>query len=418
MQPDLKLARSLFDDLDKNTCGTVGIWRDTYGKGEEYAHALVARTARDAGLEVAEDAARNLYVTLPGRDRDEPALVIGSHLDSVPQGGNYDGAAGVIAGISVIVGMKQAGVTPDFDITVVAFRMEEAAWFNVAYGGSHAAFGILPTSDLDVPRSDDGRPLAEYMREAGCDVDAVRNGQAYLKPENIRGYIELHIEQGPVLVSENLPVGIVTGIRGCLRYRFMRAIGEYAHSGAEPRSSRRDAVAATVQLAHCLGEDWLRREADGQDLVFTMGELNTNAEMHGPSRVSGETTFVLDFRSVEMDAMSGMADLAHQEASRIETNVGVTFEFGEESLALPAKMDPQMISELAETATEMGVPHMQMASGGGHDCVVFATQGIPCSMIFVRNENGSHNPHEAMEFEDFAQATRLMSSYVERMSAS
>src|SRR5215813_6009972 len=169
---DLNLARTMFDVLERHTRVGRGITRDTYGPGENFAHGLAEQTARSLGLEVATDAALNLYMTLPGRDRSLPRLVTGSHMDSVPQGGNYDGAAGVVAGLSAVAGLKAQGIVPRRDVTVMAIRGEEAAWFNSSYIGSHAAFGRLAAEAFDVPRSDTGRPLAEYMSNAGCDLGA------------------------------------------------------------------------------------------------------------------------------------------------------------------------------------------------------------------------------------------------------
>ena len=148
-QPDRALAQRVFDELRARTAQGKGIVRDSYGPGEETAHEIVRATAEALDLEVARDAAANLYMTLSGRDRTGPALIIGSHLDSVPQGGNYDGAAGVVAGLAALAGLRQAGFRPAFDIMVMAIRAEEAAWFDASYIGSSAAFGRLPTEILD-----------------------------------------------------------------------------------------------------------------------------------------------------------------------------------------------------------------------------------------------------------------------------
>src|SRR5262245_14687977 len=154
-------------------------------------------------------------MTLPGRRRDLPHFIAGSHMDSVPQGATMTAPPGRRrprrGG-----GLKSAGVLPQRDVTVMAIRGEEAAWFNSSYIGSHAAFGKLAAEAFDVPRSDTRRPLGDHMAESGCDVAALRRGDAYLKPENIAAFLEVHIEQGPVLEQAGLPVGIVTGIRGCL----------------------------------------------------------------------------------------------------------------------------------------------------------------------------------------------------------
>ena len=152
-EPDVALAERLFDAFRAETAGRLGVVRASYGEGEEAAHRLVRECAVAQGLEVAEDAARNLYLSLPGADRTARSLFMGSHLDSVPEGGNYDGAAGVLAGIAVLSGFERAGYVPPFDLSVAAFRAEEAAWFDIAYGGSCTAGKIEEATVTSSPRS-------------------------------------------------------------------------------------------------------------------------------------------------------------------------------------------------------------------------------------------------------------------------
>jgi N-carbamoyl-L-amino-acid hydrolase len=417
-QPDIALARRLFDALALRTRSGRGIVRDSYGPGEQAAHDIAGTAAADLGLEIARDAAANLYMTLPGRDRAAPALIVGSHLDSVPQGGNYDGAAGVVAGLSAVAGLRQAGIVPACDVTVMAIRAEEAAWFDASYIGTHAAFGRLAPEVLDVRRSDNGRTLAEHMTEAGGDAAAVRRGAAHLSRERVCGFVELHIEQGPVLVGGGVPLGLVTGIRGCRRFRNARCHGAYAHSGAEPRAFRRDAVAATVALVHQLNEDWVRREADGDDLTFTTGEFFTDRALHGPSKIAGETRFVLDFRSISDDVMLRMRDRAMALAREIEPRFRVRFELGTPIYSAPALLDPRVRARMKDHAAALGIPAIEMASGAGHDASVFANLGIPSAMLFIRNAHGSHNPDEAMDIDDFAAAVRVLTSYLAAETAS
>jgi N-carbamoyl-L-amino-acid hydrolase len=180
-------------------------------------------------------------MTMPGRDRRAPRVIIGSHLDSVPEGGNFDGAAGVVAGMIAIAALKSAEFRPVRDITVMAIRAEESVWFSTTYLGSRAALGRFPVESLDTMRRfDTGDTLSEHLKQAGGDPDALRTGQPYLSASEILAYLEVHIEQGPVLETENLPVGIVTGIRGNYRLPAIKIYGEYNHCGGVPRAYRRD----------------------------------------------------------------------------------------------------------------------------------------------------------------------------------
>jgi len=412
VEPDIDLAQGMFDALRANTSAGRGITRATYGAGENFAHDLARKTAAGLGLEIATDAALNLYMTLPGRRRELPRLMTGSHMDSVPQGGNYDGAAGVVAGLAALAGLCRQGVLPERDITVMAIRAEEAAWFNSNYIGSHAAFGRLDPGALDVRRADTGRPLSEHIAEAGGDVAALRRGQAHLDPQGVAAFLEVHIEQGPVLESAGLPVGLVTGIRGCLRHADAKCHGAYAHSGAAPREIRRDAVAATVALIHGLTQHWNEVERAGGDLVFTVGQFNTDAAVAAPSKVAGETRFVLDFRGLEEKIMRQASAEAERLATEIAGRHRVSFDLGEGAYSYPAILDAELRRRLGDLAGHLALPVMALASGAGHDSAVFTEFGVPSAMIFIRNAHGSHNPDEAMEMEDFAAATRLLASFL------
>ena len=360
---DLGLATSLFERLSVATRQERGIVRDSYGPGEQAAHDIMRAAAETLALEVAVDAIGNLMMTLPGRDRDAKRIILGSHLDSVPQGGNYDGAAGVVAGLCAVAGLKAAGVTLPCDATVMGIRAEESAWFDIAYLGSGGAFGLLDPACLSIRRSDNGRSLEATLTERGFDPGAIRERRRLLDPSRIRAYLELHIEQGPTLAAQGLPAAVVTGIRGCRRFRNARCIGRYAHSGAVNRPYRQDAVAATVALLHHLEELWVREERAGADLVFTAGELYTDPVMHGPSKIAGETRFVIDIRSVSDATMDLVAAEARQAALRIGSDFHVAFELGTTSDSPPAVMDARLRKRLMSLLEEP----FEMPSGAGHD---------------------------------------------------
>ncbi len=406
--PDTALAERLFAALRAATFDGVGITRAAYGEGERIAHALVRAEAEALGLEIAVDPAGNMLMTLPGADRAAPCVVIGSHLDSVAQGGNFDGAAGVLAGLAVAAGMRQAGFVPARDLTVLAIRAEETgAWFPTGFPGSRAALGTLPAEALFARRRDTGRTLAEHMAEEGFDPDAVRGGACLLPPARVAAYVELHIEQGPVLDSEAIPVGVVTGIPGSRRLRAARCLGEYNHSGATPRRFRRDAAIAVAELAVAVDARWLELEAAGHALVATFCVLGTTADA-GFTKIAGEARFELDVRSLDPAAVDAVFATLHELVPRIEARRGVRFELGVEAGGPATPMSAEVRAGLARAARSLGVAHREMPSGGGHDAVAFAQAGVPAGMLFVRNQHGSHTPAEAMRMEDFAAATAVV----------
>jgi N-carbamoyl-L-amino-acid hydrolase len=404
LKPDLDGAAKLFNELDRATRRGRGIVRDSYGAGEQAAHDIVRAAAASIGLDTAIDAIGNLIATLPGRDRAAPRVLVGSHLDSVPQGGNFDGAAGVVAGVTALAALRRAGIAFNHDISVMAFRGEESAWFDVPYIGSAGALGQLDPDCLSVRRSDSGESLESALARNGFDPGAIKARRRLLDPAQVRAYLELHIEQGPTLVEKRLPAAVVTGIRGCKRFRNARCIGAYAHSGAVSREYRHDAVAATVSLLHELEGVWELQEQAGADLVVTSGELYTDPAMHGPSKIAGETRFVIDIRSLSDTTMTAVADVARTAAKRIGEKYRVSFDLGLASDSPPAIMDSGLRARLM---SRLDRP-FEMASGAGHDAAVFAQAGIPTAMVFVRNGNGSHNPDEAMDLDDFGIGTEAL----------
>jgi N-carbamoyl-L-amino-acid hydrolase len=416
LTPDVERAARLFDALRAKTFDGVGITREAYGPGEQVAHALVRAEAEALGLEIANDAAGNLYMTLPGAHRTAKRIVLGSHLDSVAQGGNYDGAAGMLAGLAAVAGMRAAGFQPSRDVTVLAIRAEEAgAWFPTSYPGSHAALGRLPPEVLSVRRMDSGRTLEDHMRDLGFDPDAVRAGKGLLSATNTEAYVELHIEQGPVLDAEEIPVAVVSGIPGSRRLRAARVVGDYNHSGATPRRYRRDAAIALAELAHRLDEHWAALETQGHRLVCTFCVLATTEEA-GFTKIPGEARFQLDVRSVQPSTVDAMFAELHRLIAAIEARRGVRFELGEETGSQPSPMDPGVQRGLVRAAQALGIAHRVMPSGGGHDAAAFAQAGVPAGMLFVRNQNGSHNPHEAMRMEDFAAGCAVVTRWAADMA--
>lgn len=406
--PDMQLARQLFDALRADSFDGVGVTRDSYGPGEQRAHDLMRRTAESLGLAVHIDAGLNLYITLAGADRSAPARVTGSHLDSVPRGGNFDGAAGVVAGLAVLAGCRAAGITPPVDIVVIGIRAEESAWFPFSYVGSKAALGRLPATALGVRRSDNGRTLEDSLVALGGDPEALRRQTPGIDLARIARFVELHIEQGPVLEEAGEPIGVVSGICGSVRYREARALGAYKHSGATPRSHRQDAVLAVSRLVCTLHEAWCELEAAGHELTFTVGRFETDPRQADFSKVSGQVDFCLDVRSRRQATMDAMEARILAAVDDIAREYGVQIALGPRTTSEPADMDSTLCGALSDAARAAGWRYREMPSGAGHDAALFANAGVPTAMIFVRNQNGSHNPQEAMQFPDFEKGTQLL----------
>jgi N-carbamoyl-L-amino-acid hydrolase len=368
----------------------------------------IARVAEEAELSCAWDRAGNLRVSLPGTDPSLPAAACGSHLDSVPQGGNFDGAAGVIAGLLALLHARR-GPPLRRTLLLLVLRGEESAWFGRPYLGSSALFGRFDPAWLDLPcLQDPTLTLGAAMRREGADTEAVAARTRLLDPASLSHFVELHIEQGPVMVARGVPVGLVSGIRGNHRHPNARCVGEAAHSGAVPRWLRRDAVLGAADLAMRLDASWRALLERGEDLVMTMGIFTTDPKEHAMTRVPGEVRFALEYRSESEPTLDAFRALVEAEAAAIARERGVRFELGPSVRTPPATMDPRLLAHARGLCAAAGVAHEVLASGAGHDAAIFANAGVPAAMVFVRNEHGSHNPREAMAFEDFLAAAGVL----------
>ena len=402
-------AAALFEIFREMSFDGVGVSRETYGDGETAAMGVVEEIAAAHGFDTSWDAARNLIVSLPGRDPGLPVVATGSHLDSVPQGGNYDGAAGVIAGLMALMAARERGGTLR-TMQLYVLRGEESAWYGgPCYFGSRALFGQLNEADFESTHRTSGRTLAEQMASCGVDLAPLKARQPLVDRSRFGCWMELHIEQGPVLIAKEKPVGIVTGIRGNVRHRRITCTGEAAHSGAVPRWLRHDAVLAMSELLVRLDEHWRVLLEWGEDLVLTSGIVETNRNDHAVSRVPGEVTFALEYRSQDAKTLKSFAALLQSECAQVGKSRGVTFDLGSVVTTDPARMSEGVTALLTQCARAAGVTVEIMPSGAGHDTAVFANAGVPASMVFVRNDKGSHNPHEAMDLDDFTCGAAILS---------
>ena len=394
------LVSRFLEELRAGTRDGPGVTRAAYGEGEEFAHMLLARHAAALGFEVSRDAALNTYVTWPGRDRDAPALAIGSHLDSVPQGGNFDGAAGVIAGLAAMAALRDAGLgQPDCDLLVMAIRAEESVWFPVSYIGSRAALGMLPRDALAARRSDTGRSLADHIAALGGRPDALSEGSPLLAPGQLSAFVELHIEQAPSLVEAGLPIAVGTTIPGNFRHPSACICGEQGHVGL-PRRFRHDAALAASELAVGLEAIWQEHDAAGTPMAVTIGRFHTDARSHGMTIVPGRFDFSLDIRAYDEAVLARLEASLHDLIASIERRRGVRFDLGPRTSAPIAHADPAIRAALEDAARAVGVAWRPLESPASHDAAAFAAAGVPMGLIFVRNANGSHNPREAMEVDD------------------
>ena len=409
---DRALAERLFGDIAQMSPDVEGVSRPAFSEIETRTLEYLENVARAEGLEVWYDAGCNARFSLP-EDRDaERFIVVGSHVDSVPFGGNFDGLAGVVAGLVCLIRARREGRRFAKPVHVLAMRGEESAWFGPCYIGSKALTGTLATPEIEARHKGDGRTLEAHMADIGLPVEDIRAGKPLMDVSRIEAYLELHIEQGPLLIGKNIPAAAVSGIRGNIRYRSITCYGEAGHSGAVPKAYRRDPVLAMADLLVRLDESWTTILNKGDDLVLTSGIVATDPEKHAMSRIPDSVSFSLDMRSQKPETLDEMRKLLTSEMREIERDRRVRFELGEELRVEPALCDKGLVAGLEEAMRQVGQEPFVMPSGGGHDAAVFAAAGVPSAMVFVRNRNGSHNPQEAMEIEDFLAGVDILFAFL------
>jgi len=407
------LVQSLLDGVAAIGADPPGITRDAYGRGENEAHHLIRKAGEALGMQASIDAGANLSLRWAAENPKAPPIIIGSHLDSIVQGGNFDGAAGVIAGIGAVAALRAAGITPRRDIEVLALRCEEAVWFGLGLIGSRCMLARLPQGALELRHARTGKTLAESIAAAGGDPARLSQGTPLRDPGSMGAYLEVHIEQAPQLVEAGMPIAICLANPGNLRHPFIRITGEDAHTGL-PHRFRRDAALAGADLSLCLEQLWLAEEAAGRPMAVTIGRFHTPVDRHSLTAVSGDFEMSLDLRAYDAAHLVALEAKLQEIVADVAARRRVAITLGERSSAAPGLMDPSLMSGLADASAACGIATMRLHSPGTHDANNFAAVGVKTGMLLVRNQNGSHNPHEAMETEDLMAAIAVMARLLAR----
>jgi allantoate deiminase len=366
-------------------------------------HTALGTWMTEVGLQVHVDAAGNLRGTYPATRPDAPWLVIGSHLDTVPNAGAFDGILGVVLGVALVQCLDRRRLP--YGLEVVGFSEEEGVRFGVPFIGSRAFIGTLDTELL--ARTDDaGIRVDDAIRHFGLNPDRVPAAAAR---GPFLGFLEFHIEQGPVLDRRHLPLGIVDAIVGQTRLE-VTFTGQANHAGTTPMDARRDALAGAAEWTLAVERE--ARAVDG--LVATVGRLD--ARPGATNVVAGLCRASLDVRHPDdRIRRAGVATLSAL-ADRIAKPRGLVART-ETTLEQPATaMDPALVAALAYAAAQVGAATCRMASGAGHDAMVLASR-MPAAMLFLRTPGGiSHHPDESVLVEDVATALEVGLSFLERLA--
>lgn len=398
---------ALIDDLARHSDEPGRLTRHYLSRAHRATAEATLALMRQAGMSARIDAVGNVVGRYEALEPGRPALLIGSHLDSVTDAGRYDGPLGVVCGIVAVEEFSRRGLRFPFAIEVVAFGDEENVRFPTNLSTSYALTGRYDPAWLD-GRDADGVRLRDALVAFGGDPEGI--APLARRREDVLGYLEVHIEQGPQLEARDLPIGVVSAINGVTRAR-VRITGEAGHAGTVPMAMRRDALAATAEMIAAVEREAGRRA----DTVATVGvaKVEPGAVNVIPARVD----FTLDIRAPRDPVRRALvaAITAECEAIAARREVVVTIEPTMDSPA--TAMDAGFMELLEQAAQAVGIPPFRLASGAGHDAVAMATLA-PAAMLFVRCERGiSHNPAEAIAEADADVAMRVLIEAVERLAS-
>jgi OHCU decarboxylase len=365
----------------------------------------LAKWMREAGMHAHIDPVGNVVGRYLSTDPDARTLLTGSHYDTVRNGGKYDGRQGILTAIAVVKQLHETGETLPFHLEVIGFAEEEGVRFKSTFLGSSAVIGQFDPKLLDL-RDRDGQQLRDVLTEADHDINAI--AAIARNPADLLGFVEVHIEQGPVLLERGLPVGVVTSIAGSKRY-LVELKGVASHAGTTPMPMRKDAAAAAAEIILYVEQ----RCAQDQDsaLVGTVGQLQVP---NGSTNViPGACTLSLDIRAANNAARdAAVADiLTHIE--KVCEKRHITFEIEQTVAADCAPCAPRLMEQLAAAAERNGIPAFHLASGAGHDAMLMA-RFTDVAMLFTRCGNGgiSHNPLETMTDDDADLSARVLLSFL------
>jgi allantoate deiminase len=387
-----RLWRRILDLGEMGKQEEGGVTRLSFTDEERAAKDRVASYMEEAGLSVREDVVGNLFGSREGKSQDAPAVLVGSHLDSVYNGGNFDGPLGVLAGVEVLQTMDERGIETEHPIEVVAFTDEEGARFSFGMIGSRALAGNLSSNDLE-HEDKAGLSVARAMRAYGLDPERI--DEAARRAGSVEAYVELHIEQGRISENGGLPVGVVTGIAGPAWFRFALK-GETGHAGTTPMNLRRDSLAAAAEIMVVIEAETARTGTT----VGTVGQLDLAPG--GINVIPGRTAFSLDLRDIDEEVRDLVEESILKKAQALCRRRAIGFE-----VETMQRLAPAPCSELVREATKgacerLGISPFALPSGAGHDGMQL-TDLCPMGMIFVRSKNGvSHNPDEWSSQEDCA----------------
>ncbi|MCM3728511.1 Zn-dependent hydrolase [Neobacillus cucumis] len=373
-----------------------GTTRRTYSKEDKQARDYIKDKMMEYGLQVREDGFGNIFGKLEGTLKEAPSVLLGSHFDSVPNGGSYDGPAGVVAGLEVAGLFAKNKLTPKYPLEVIALIEEEGARFGGGLMGSRGITGLLSDEDFKQLKDKDGISTEEAMKKIGLDPSLPKKRD----PKTMKAFLELHIEQGPILEEKKIPIGVVEAIVGLTQFE-ITVEGQAGHAGTTPMNRRSDAlVAAATMIAQFPN---LAIE-EGEGTVMTTGQLQVYP--NGANVIPNKVVFTVDLRSSKEEHIENVIRKMNK---LIDSNSkdGIHISAEQRLCMKPKVMNQEIIDHLKQSSLRFHIPYCSINSGAGHDAMVFSDY-TDVGMIFIPSKKGlSHCPEEWSDSRDIAKAVEI-----------
>lgn len=382
-----------------------GVTRLTYSKEDLQARNYIKEKMTEYGLAVSEDGFGNIFGKLEGTLLDAPSVIIGSHFDSVPNGGAYDGTAGVVVGLEVAALFQELQLKPTYPLEVIAMVEEEGSRFGGGLMGSRGMMGLLSEEDFYDLADKDGILATDAMSEIGLDYSK----EKVRLPETIKAFLELHIEQGPILEEKGIRIGVVEAIVG-LNHLEVTVQGRAGHAGTTPMDYRSDALVVAAKLIATFPQ--IAKET-GYGTVITTGRLQVFP--NGANVIPDKVVFSVDIRSGKEKQISQARQQVDELLSAHNGVGGITISAEEQLFIEPKELDSELRGLLKEVSDELSIPYCSMSSGAGHDAMVLS-DFTACGMLFIPSKDGlSHCPEEWSDAGDLADGTDVLFETIKRL---
>ena len=380
-----RLWASLMEMAQIGATARGGVRRLALSETDRAARERLRALCEAAGLTVRVDAAGNMFARRPGRDPARPPVLLGSHLDSQPSGGKFDGALGVLAGLEVMHSLNDLGLVTEAPVELVNWTDEEGSRFGKCLVGSGLWAGVYDPAATEALADEAGETFGAALDRVG------QRGEHPAEAFPADAYFELHIEQGPILEREGAAIGVVTGAQAQVWYELV-ATGQDAHAGTTPPSARRDALLCAARVVELVDRTMRARGESGRG---TVGQLHVSP--NSPNVIPGEVRFTAEFRHPDEAEIGRIAAQFPREAGFIARDCGVALQV-RDVLRLPAQpFDAGCVDLVREAAARLGLPAREIVSGAGHDAVYVARR-VPSAMIFTPCRDGlSHNEAEHID---------------------